>query len=74
MKKITTAHPPPKHDTPLDHWSTDVDPAIMAGQHWVDEGEDVGNASDENRDYEEGIIAQSGIFMHPYHDVSYGRD
>ena len=61
-------------DTPLDHWSKETDPAIMAGDEWVDPEEDFGNKSIENKDLRKGIRTQSGTFMHPVHDVSYGED
>lgn len=61
-------------DTPLDHWSKDTDPAIMAGDEWVDPKEDFGHVSTENKEFEKGVLTQSGIFMHPVHDVSYGKD
>ncbi|TCS83694.1 DUF3905 domain-containing protein [Tepidibacillus fermentans] len=61
-------------DTPLDHWSKDVDPAIMAGDEWVDKKNDFGHATTENKELHKGINAQSGTFMHPVHDVSYGKD
>jgi len=60
--------------TPLDHWSRDVDPAIMAGDEWVDKKEDFGNETTENKELEKEIFVQSGTFMHPVHDVSYGKD
>lgn len=61
-------------NTPLDHWSTDIDPAIMSGDEWVDNNEDIGHTSTENQEMEEGILPQGGVFMHPVHDVSYGKD
>jgi len=60
--------------TPLDNWSKNIDPAIMAGDEWVDEEDDYGNKSIENKELNEGIFTQSGIFMHPTHDVSYKKD
>lgn len=60
--------------TPLDYWNKEIDPAIMAGDEWVDKDDDFGNTTIENKELEEGIMAQSGIFMHPVHDVSYGED
>ncbi len=61
-------------DTPLDHWSKDTDPAVMAGDEWVDPQEDFGNKVIENEDLKKGIRTQSGTFMHPVFDVSYGED
>lgn len=61
-------------DTPLDHWSKATDPAIMAGDEWVDHENDFGNKSVENEELTKGILTQSAIFMHPIHDVSYKKD
>mgnify|MGYP002620981720 FL=1 len=58
--------------SPLQNWSTDVDPAVMAGDEWVHPFKDIGFHTDENRDYfEKGIPPQSGVFMHPDKDVAY---
>nr|WP_205672079.1 DUF3905 domain-containing protein [Ammoniphilus sp. YIM 78166] len=61
--------------SPLNNWSTDVDPAIMAGDQWVHPTNDIGNNSAENAEMiEEGINPRGVPFMHPTKDVSYGRD
>lgn len=61
--------------SPLNNWSTDVDPAIMAGDQWVHPTNDIGCNSTENQELlEEGIPPQGVPFMHPSKDVSYGRD
>lgn len=61
--------------SPLQHWSKDTDPAVMAGDEWVHPYKDVGFRTKENRDYfERGISPQSGIFMHPDKDVAYEAD
>lgn len=76
MKKRRTFKPNPK--TPLDNWSTDIDPAIMSGDHWAEE---------ENAPIEQfGLIDDSEceeistkkehpyhMFMHPTINVSYGN-
>jgi len=62
---------PPWRETPLDHWSTDIDPVLMAGDEWVDNNSDPGT---------ERILEQQGgttlgaPFMHPTHDVTYMLD
>lgn len=61
-------------ETPLDHWSKEIDPAVMSGDEWVDIDDDFGNKSEENEELKEGILTQSSIFMHPVHDVSYKKD
>jgi hypothetical protein len=59
-------------NSPLEQWSEETDPAVMAGDEWVHPFKDVGFHSKENRDYfERGIAPQSGIFMHPDKDVAY---
>jgi hypothetical protein len=61
--------------SPLNNWSKDVDPAIMAGDEWVHPTNDIGWNTPENQALlEEGYIPQSGQFMHPTKDVSYRRD
>lgn len=62
-------------NSPLNNWSTDVDPAIMAGDQWVHPTNDIGCNSEENEELlESGIPPQGVPFMHPTKDVSYGRD
>ena len=46
----------------------------MAGDEWADPHEDFGNKAIENEDLKKGIRTQSGTFMHPVFDVSYGED
>ncbi|WP_438447763.1 DUF3905 domain-containing protein [Gorillibacterium sp. sgz5001074] len=59
-------------ESPLNHWSKDTDPSIMAGDQWVHPFKDIGFHTQENRDYfEKGIPPQGGIFMHPDKDVAY---
>ncbi|TDF97228.1 DUF3905 domain-containing protein [Paenibacillus piri] len=60
-----------KH-SPLEQWSTETDPAVMAGDEWVHPFKDIGFHTAENRDiFEEGVPPRSGIFMHPDKDVAY---
>jgi hypothetical protein len=59
-------------DSPLNHWSTDTDPVVMAGEEWIHPFKDVGFHTQENRDYfEKGISPKAGIFMHPFKDSAY---
>ncbi|MFC0213427.1 DUF3905 domain-containing protein [Paenibacillus chartarius] len=59
-------------NSPLEQWSRDTDPAVMAGDEWVHPFKDVGFHTKENRDYfERGIAPKSGIFMHPDKDVAW---
>ncbi|MEB3102275.1 DUF3905 domain-containing protein [Ferviditalea candida] len=59
-------------NSPLNQWSKDTDPAVMAGDEWVHPYKDIGFQSAENRDYfEKGIVPQSGIFEHADKDAAY---
>ncbi len=61
----------PWRKTPLDEWSENVDPSIMVGDEWVDEG-DPGVSQAVTEENAEDLMARSmrGRFMHPQHDVS----
>lgn len=62
-------------NSPLNNWSKDVDPAIMAGDQWVHPTNDIGWNTPENQALlEEGFVPQSGMFMHATKDVSYRKD
>lgn len=59
-------------ESPLSQWSTDTDPAVMAGDEWVHPFKDVGFLTSENRDYfERGIVPEGGLFVHPEQDAAY---
>jgi hypothetical protein len=58
--------------SPLEQWTENTDPAIMAGDEWVHPFKDIGFRTAENREYfEQGVKPQSGIFMHPDKNVAY---
>jgi hypothetical protein len=58
--------------SPLENWSTDTDPNVMAGEEWVHPYKDIGFHSSENRDYfEKGIPPRGGMFMHPDKNTAY---
>lgn len=60
-------------ESPLEQWSTDTDPAIMAGDQWVHPFKDIGYLTEENRDwFERGIQPEAGQFFHPEHDAASG--
>jgi hypothetical protein len=62
-------------NSPLNHWSKDTDPFIMAGNQWVHPYKDIGFRTPENREYfEQGVSPQSGIFMHPTQDVTFKQE
>ena len=63
-------------ESPLENWSTDVDPAVMAGKQWVHPTNDIGWNTPENRALIEKNkeIADSSSFQHPDKDVGYKTD
>jgi hypothetical protein len=61
--------------SPLNNWSDEIDPAIMAGAEWVHPTNDIGWNTAENRELvEKQKKPQRVPFMHPDKDVSYGTD
>ncbi|MBO8164562.1 MAG: DUF3905 domain-containing protein [Brevibacillus sp.] len=61
--------------SPLNQWSTEIDPAVMAGDRWVHPTNDIGWNTEENRELvEENQPSQGVPFMHPSKDVGYGTD
>jgi hypothetical protein len=59
-------------NSPLNEWTTNTDPFVMAGDEWVHPFKDIGFQTEENREYfERGIAPQGGRFMHPDKDVAY---
>lgn len=62
-------------NSPLNNWSKDVDPAIMAGDQWVHPTNDIGwNTPDNKALLEKGYLPGKAQFMHPDKDVSYRKD
>ncbi|MGM7682343.1 DUF3905 domain-containing protein [Cytobacillus sp. Hm23] len=62
-------------NSPLNQWSDDIDPEIMAGDDWVHPTNDIGWNTPENRDLIEKNNNPNGApFMHPTEDTSYGTD
>jgi hypothetical protein len=61
--------------SPLEQWSTEVDPVVMSGDEWVHPYNDIGFYTRENRDlFEKGISPQAYPFMHQMMDVTYNND
>jgi Protein of unknown function (DUF3905) len=79
-QQIDGVHQPPLHEkdapwrnTPLDRWSTEIDPSIMSGDRWVDNENDPGSERRENQAIARGDTSMLlAPFMHPTHDVTYG--
>lgn len=61
-------------ESPLNQWSTETDPSVMAGDRWVHPTNDIGWNTPENRDILEGIRPKGQPFMHPTIDVSHKKD
>ncbi|MCA1031260.1 DUF3905 domain-containing protein [Bacillus timonensis] len=62
-------------NSPLNNWSDDVDPEVMAGDKWVHPTNDIGWNTSENRELLESKKPPQGVpFTHPDKDVSYGKD
>lgn len=62
-------------NSPLENWSRDTDPAIMAGDEWIHPTNDIGWNTAENRELlESKRRPQASPFMHPTKDVSIGSD
>jgi hypothetical protein len=58
-------------NSPLNNWSEDVDPSVMAGDEWVHPTNDIGWASGENTDLLESKKREQPAkqFMHPTHET-----
>ncbi|RIV20105.1 DUF3905 domain-containing protein [Alicyclobacillaceae bacterium I2511] len=61
---------PPWRETPLDHWSREIDPAIMAGDEWAGNGPEVDPGAQRLKQ-QQGHTRTGEIFMHPTHDSNY---
>lgn len=60
--------------SPLNQWSKDTDPFVMAGDQWVHPTNDIGWNTAENRDLLQNIRPKGQPFMHPTMDVSKRKD
>lgn len=62
-------------NSPLENWTDETDPAVMAGDEWVHPTNDIGWNTAENRELLESKRKPKGYpFMHPTKDVSIGKD
>lgn len=62
-------------NSPLENWTKETDPSIMAGDEWVHPTNDIGWNTTENRELLENKRKPQGYpFMHPSKDVSHGSD
>ncbi|ASV66156.1 DUF3905 domain-containing protein [Cytobacillus sp. FSL W7-1323] len=60
--------------SPLENWSDDVDPAVMAGDKWVHPTNDIGFNTPENRALIEEKELPDAPFSHPTKDAGYKAD
>ncbi|UOE92855.1 DUF3905 domain-containing protein [Alkalihalobacillus sp. LMS39] len=78
MKEKREFEPNPK--TPLDDWDETIDPAIMSGDHWVEEeNKPLAHSglhveSEDCEVVEEKMTPPRSMFQHPSINVSYGND
>jgi hypothetical protein len=57
-------------ESPLENWSENTDPAVMAGSEWVHPTNDIGwNTTENNELLEDKRPPQAGLFMHPTKNV-----
>ncbi|MBB6443636.1 DUF3905 domain-containing protein [Bacillus benzoevorans] len=62
-------------ESPLENWSTETDPAVMAGSEWVHPTNDIGWNTDANKELlEKQKLKQTAPFMHPTINVSNSSD
>ncbi|HZG15040.1 MAG TPA: DUF3905 domain-containing protein [Candidatus Bathyarchaeia archaeon] len=61
-------------ESPLNQWSTETAPEVMAGDRWVHPTNDIGWNTPENRDLLQDIPPKGVPFMHPTIDVSADKD
>ncbi|WHY87866.1 DUF3905 domain-containing protein [Neobacillus novalis] len=63
------------NNSPLENWTEDTDPEIMAGDEWVHPTNDIGWNTTENRELlESKRKPQASPFMHPTKDAGKGTD
>lgn len=64
---------PPWRSTPLEHWSTDIDPVIMSGDEWVENSASKDPGSERIQE-QHGGTGMAAPFMHPMHDTNFGLE
>ncbi|MFD3447497.1 DUF3905 domain-containing protein [Microbacteriaceae bacterium 4G12] len=58
-------------NSPLNNWSDDVDPAIMAGEEWIHPTNDIGWTSPENQELlKQKKNETQDMFMHPQFGIN----
>ncbi|PGM90419.1 hypothetical protein CN958_21695 [Bacillus cereus] len=58
-------------NSPLNNWSDEVDPAIMAGEEWIHPTNDIGWISEENQELlKNEVDNKNDAFMHPQFGIN----
>ena len=58
-------------NSPLNDWSDDIDPAIMAGDQWIHPTNDIGWISEENQELlQKNNNDSEDTFMHPQFGIN----
>lgn len=58
-------------NSPLNNWSDEVDPAIMAGDEWIHPTNDIGWITEENQELlKKEVDNKNDAFMHPQFGIN----
>ncbi|KZE05475.1 hypothetical protein B4117_3296 [Bacillus mycoides] len=58
-------------NSPLNNWSDEVDPAIMAGEEWIHPTNDIGWIAEENQELlKNEVDNKNDAFMHPQFGIN----
>ncbi|MEK7017562.1 MULTISPECIES: DUF3905 domain-containing protein [Bacillus] len=58
-------------NSPLNNWSDEIDPAVMAGEEWIHPTNDIGWISEENQDLlKNEVDNKNDAFMHPQFGIN----
>ncbi|MBJ8094170.1 MULTISPECIES: DUF3905 domain-containing protein [Bacillus] len=58
-------------NSPLNNWSDEVDPAVMAGEEWIHPTNDIGWISEENQELlKNEVDNKNDAFMHPQFGIN----
>ncbi|AXK17430.1 MULTISPECIES: DUF3905 domain-containing protein [Bacillus] len=58
-------------NSPLNNWSDEVDPAIMAGDEWIHPTNDIGWIAEENQELlKKEVDNKNDAFMHPQFGIN----
>ncbi|EJR03109.1 MULTISPECIES: DUF3905 domain-containing protein [Bacillus] len=58
-------------NSPLNNWSDEIDPAVMAGEEWIHPTNDIGWISEENQELlKNEVDNKNDAFMHPQFGIN----